>query len=206
MSEITDTENRQLELQRQIEQKQSYWAQQKLRQEFRNKFRYALERIIHPAIVRLNARWRGDHKHPNGKVLRGYKVITDKYWIEESFEFTSCGRNGVRFILTVYGDEEERIVRVWREYTLPQYDKSKYCPVNTFLIRTEEEMQVEKINEATAKKLVTKGVWYARKIDLVEYLGLPDAFNGHRYVNSVKREDNYNATATEKSYTPNQSV
>jgi hypothetical protein len=202
MSEITDTENRQLELQRQIEQRQSYWTQQKLRDEFRNNFRHALERLIHPVIVRLNARWRGDHKHPDGKVLRGYKVITDKYWIEESYEFTHCGRNGVRFILTVYGDEEERIAKVCREYSLPQYDKSKYCPVNTFLIRTEEEMKVEQINEATAKKLVTKGVWYARKIDLAEYLGPADPFYGHRYVNNVKQEDNYTSTATEGSNTP----
>jgi hypothetical protein len=164
-----------------------------------------MEGVIHPVIMRLHGQWRGDRKKPKGKYLSGYRTITDKYWVERSYEYTHCGRNGVHFILTILGDEDELKVRVTREYSIRQYNKIKYCEVNTFLIRTEEEFNIEKVNEALAKKLVTKGVWYARKIDLVEYLGPGHPFYGHRYINEIKREDNYTSASITNFSLPNNS-
>jgi hypothetical protein len=191
-----DIEKLQEQFNKELEQKLSEYALQRRRHEFHQKFVYAKERVIHPAIMHLHRQWRGGKKHPKGRVLHAHQDLSIASYLQQSFEYTNCGRNRVNFILTIFADDAEEKVMVWRDFFKTQYDRTTYRYISTQLTKTEEKHKLEKVNAAWAQKMVTKGVWQARKIDLLEYLGPPDPGTGYSYTTTAVREDNYTSPPT----------
>jgi hypothetical protein len=171
MTNKMDLEKYQDELNRQIEEKKGYWQAQKRKLEFRQKFYDVIRTLIHPVIMTLHGQWRGNNKHPDGRQVHLHRNPDTPLFLHKSYEYQKCGRNGVFFILTFTIDDEAEQIVIYRDYFKEMYNREKYIREKHELMNSEDRFSLEKVNQEFVKKQVTKGVWQARKIDLVEYFG-----------------------------------
>ena len=176
-----DLEKYQAEFNRQIEEKKRYWGAERKKLDFRLKFYEAINNIIHPTIMNLHGKWRGNNKHPDGKQIHLHRHPMQPLFLQKSYEYQHCGRNGVFFVLSFTIDDEVEQVVIYRDYFKEMYNREKLMREKHELMNTEDRFPIGKLNEEFVKKQVTKGVWQTRKIDLVEYFGPPDPPSGHYY-------------------------